>query len=125
MLAVVAGVGLAAAMQMLEPVRPPQMCGGIVARQSLVSETPTRHRFVIVEPWGDVPDPDAREVEVRYRGVLPDTLCEGAEVIVRGRVAGDHVDATEVLGRAASKYDPCWHPCRGEPPPACRNRELF
>lgn len=48
--------------------------GGTIARGSLVS-TAGEHRFVLVAPWGDLPRADLREIEVRYRGVLPDTAC--------------------------------------------------
>ncbi|KAB2896908.1 MAG: cytochrome c maturation protein CcmE [Kofleriaceae bacterium] len=123
-LAVLAGVGLAAAMRTPAPEPAPHQVGGTIARGSLVS-TAGEHRFVLVAPWGDLPRADLRELEVRYRGVLPDTVCEGNEVLARGRVAADHVRARELLGRSPSKYDACWHPCRREPPPACRDRDPF
>ena len=88
----------------------------------------TDHRFVVQVEWTTVralAELGAREVTVRYRSVIPDTLCEGRDVLVRGRVTGRHVDAVEVIGVGQSKYDACAHPCRGEPPPQCRDRDPF
>jgi cytochrome c-type biogenesis protein CcmE len=130
-LAVVAGIGLAAGMRLwstsstTKRVPAPHLCGGVVARGWLVSESPTLHRFRLESAWGDVPMCDRSRVEVRYRGPLPDTLCDGAEVAVSGYVDGDHFEAVEVFGRVTSKYDPCRGRCRGEPPPECRERQDF
>ncbi len=128
--AVVAGIALAATMRWLQPgpAGPGEMVGGWVKRGSLTSVTATDHRFVLHVEWTNVPAlaaSGAREVSVRYRSVMPDTLCEGYEVLVRGRVTGAHVDAVEVIGVGQSKYDACAHPCRGEPPPGCRDRDPF
>lgn len=127
-LAVVAGIALAAGMRTCTTLRDADdqhSCRGIVQRGSLVSATPANHRFTLAPDWGDVPMCRERTVDVRYRGPLPDTLCEGVEVLVRGYVAGEHFEATQVYGRAASKYDACWHPCRGKPPPGCPERDVF
>ncbi|HUQ03707.1 MAG TPA: cytochrome c maturation protein CcmE [Kofleriaceae bacterium] len=125
--AIVAGIALAAAMRWLQPgpAGAQDMVGGWVKRGTLTSVTPTDHRFALHVEWHDVPALGGLEMSVRYRGVIPDTLCEGEEVIVRGRVTGTHVDAVEVIGGAHSKYDACAHPCRGAPPPGCLDRDLF
>jgi cytochrome c-type biogenesis protein CcmE len=77
--------------------------GGIVERQTLERDVKGSYQFRLHVDW-----PEHGRRVVRYRGVLPDTVCEGAVVMVRGRLALDgHIEAAELLGIAASKYDPC------------------
>ena len=44
-------------------------------------------------------------IEVEFHGVLPDTIRDGAEVVVRGDLlAPDHVDADLVIAKCPSHY---------------------
>jgi cytochrome c-type biogenesis protein CcmE len=45
-------------------------------------------------------------VAVSFRGAMPDTFKEGADVVVTGRYNPDgHVTATNVLAKCASRYE--------------------
>lgn len=47
------------------------------------------------------------QIEVRCRSAVPDTLAEGKEVVVEGRIGNaDILEANQVLTRCASKYEP-------------------
>jgi cytochrome c-type biogenesis protein CcmE len=49
----------------------------------------------------------AHEVQVRYRGLLPDLFREGQGIVAQGRLAGDGVfDASEVLAKHDESYMP-------------------
>jgi cytochrome c-type biogenesis protein CcmE len=49
---------------------------------------------------------DAR-IEVTYRGILPETMLPGRELVVEGALApgGDEFAATEILTKCPSKYE--------------------
>ncbi len=47
------------------------------------------------------------QIEVRCRSTVPDTLAEGKDVVVEGRIGNaDILEANQVLTRCASKYEP-------------------
>jgi cytochrome c-type biogenesis protein CcmE len=49
----------------------------------------------------------AHEVQVRYRGLLPDLFREGQGIVAQGHLAGDGVfDASEVLAKHDESYMP-------------------
>jgi cytochrome c-type biogenesis protein CcmE len=49
----------------------------------------------------------AHEVQVRYRGLLPDLFREGQGIVAQGHLAGDGVfDASEVLAKHDERYMP-------------------
>src|SRR5512134_2409790 len=49
----------------------------------------------------------AHEVQVRYRGLLPDLFREGQGVVAQGQLTGDGVfDASEVLAKHDENYMP-------------------
>ena len=49
----------------------------------------------------------AHEVQVRYRGLLPDLFREGQGIVAQGQLAGDGVfDASEVLAKHDENYMP-------------------
>ena len=49
----------------------------------------------------------AHEVQVRYRGLLPDLFREGQGIVAQGQLAGDGVfDASEVLAKHDESYMP-------------------
>lgn len=47
-------------------------------------------------------------VTARYRGVVPDTFKDGAEVVIKGRLGPDgfQVDPNGVMAKCPSKYEP-------------------
>jgi hypothetical protein len=120
-LAVLAAIALAAVMREREPTPVLEQWGGFVERQTLVRDVKGNYQFRMFIEW-----PERGQRVVRYRGVLPDTVCEGAQILVRGRLASDgHIEAAELLGRAASKYDPCapYFCHRETAPPQCQRRD--
>ncbi len=49
----------------------------------------------------------AHEVQVRYRGLLPDLFREGQGIVAQGQLGGDGVfDASEVLAKHDESYMP-------------------
>lgn len=47
---------------------------------------------------------------IEYRGILPDNLAEGRDVVVEGRREGEGpFQAERLLTRCASKYEPAGH----------------
>lgn len=58
------------------------------------------------------------ELPVRYtKCVIPDTFRDqpGVQVTVEGKWAGDHFDASLVMAKCTSKYDPKTHEIKGGP----------
>jgi cytochrome c-type biogenesis protein CcmE len=56
------------------------------------------HRFRVIN--------EGKQVLVSFRGALPDTFKEGADVVVTGKLAeAGHIQATDVLAKCASKYE--------------------
>lgn len=48
----------------------------------------------------------AREVQVLYRGIAPDTFTDGVDVVVEGRMGQDGTfRATTLLAKCASRYE--------------------
>lgn len=74
--------------------------GGMVVPHSVVREADgLTVRFAMTDY--------AREVTVRYRGVLPDLFREGQGVVVKGHLLNaDSVLASEVLAKHDEKYMP-------------------
>ena len=50
---------------------------------------------------------NGKVVPVRYSGVVPDTFKDGAEVVLKGQLVGDHfdVDPNGVMAKCPSKYE--------------------
>ncbi len=72
--------------------------GGLVAAGSIL-HTDDTVRFTV----GD----GAAEIDVRYRGLLPDLFREGQGVVVEGRLAEDGaLDASRVLAKHDESYMP-------------------
>ena len=51
---------------------------------------------------------NGRAVDVTYRGVVPDTFKDRAEVVLTGRLTpeGFHTDPNGVMAKCPSRYDP-------------------
>lgn len=123
-LTVLAGVAVAAGLRARCAEERLDVFGGVVRYRSIEHRAFDRHRFVADQVWGL--DHQLHEgVVVRYRGVWPDTVCGGTDVVIRGHATGDHIEAAAILGAGTSKYDRCraWR-CRPdrERPAGCRSR---
>jgi len=86
--------------------------GGEVAGQSLRIEgtvvpgsvnksgTSLRCTFALADSFGE-------SIEIRFDGMLPDTFKEGMPAMAEGKYhAGDYFEATNVLTKCPSKYEP-------------------
>jgi cytochrome c-type biogenesis protein CcmE len=72
--------------------------GGLVRQGSLVRDQMTV-RFVITDTAKDVP--------IRFTGILPDLFKEGKGAVVQGRLGAEgRFDATEVLAKHDENYMP-------------------
>ncbi|MDT8991885.1 cytochrome c maturation protein CcmE [Curvibacter sp. APW13] len=72
--------------------------GGMVKEGSVVRDNLTV-RFVVTDT--------AKEMEVRYTGILPDLFREGKGVVAQGKIGEDKVfTATEVLAKHDENYMP-------------------
>jgi len=68
---------------------------GSVARRTGTDE----YRFSLAK--------NGRKIEVTYRGILPDTMLPGREIVVEGvlRPGSDDFAASEILTKCPSKYE--------------------
>ena len=78
---------------------------GTIERGSL-HHTSDGYALTLVDPWAPTKIDDP--VEVLYDGVLPDTVCEGVDVVVQGWLDGTRFHAEQINGIGPGKYDPCW-----------------
>lgn len=54
---------------------------------------------------------NGKVVRAFYTGVTPDTFKEDSEVVVKGRLTADNTfEATEIIAKCPSKYDPAKGP---------------
>ena len=54
---------------------------------------------------------NGKVVRAHYQGVTPDTFKNDSEVVVKGRLGEDNVlQATEIIAKCPSKYDPAKGP---------------
>lgn len=54
-----------------------------------------------------------KRLRVRADGPLPDTACDGREVVVEGMLRHDILEAVNVMAKCPSKYDgSADHPCK-------------
>jgi cytochrome c-type biogenesis protein CcmE len=73
--------------------------GGLVVRNSIVKQSDG------LTVLFRVTDND-RELEVRYRGILPDLFREGQGVIAEGRLSEEVFEASTVLAKHDENYKP-------------------
>ena len=84
---------------------------GKVVAQSLEKETGGQAIRFRVENAG-------KTLEVAYRGAVPDTFKEGADVVVTGTWdGGGEFPATQLLAKCASRYEEKLRPGLTPPPP--------
>jgi cytochrome c-type biogenesis protein CcmE len=75
-----------------------QLHGFVVDRSIEVRPETLDYRFAIQN--------NGQVVKAAYRGVVPDTFKDGAEVVVKGRLGPDGFAADEILAKCPSKYVP-------------------
>ncbi len=78
---------------------PLRVAGKVVAGTIEISDmNHLDRRFVIHEGGAEIP--------VAYHGITPDTLVDGADAVVEGKLGADGVfDATFVMAKCPSKYE--------------------
>ena len=100
----------------------PDVAGlGTIVRGSTVQIGPWVHRITLEHPtpigrgW-----PSGEKIDVYVVGELPETVCDGTRVYVRGTETSNGV-VTTVVESDSSKYDSCfqWH-CHPDAYEACR-----
>lgn len=72
--------------------------GGLVAEDSFEQKDDGAVRFAVTDGGG--------EIEVAYRGVLPDLFREGQGVVAVGFYRGGRFEADEILAKHDEKYMP-------------------
>jgi cytochrome c-type biogenesis protein CcmE len=77
-----------------------QLHGFVVAKSILRRPDTLDYRFQVQS--------NGKVLPVRYTGVVPDTFKDGAEVVLKGRLAPDGfaVDKDGVMAKCPSKYNP-------------------
>lgn len=74
--------------------------GTVVAGSLKKSNTDLQCSFALADSLGE-------SIEVRFDKILPDTFKEGMPAMAEGRYnAGDYFEATNVLTKCPSKYEP-------------------
>ncbi len=75
-----------------------KMAGKASSIQRVESSEGLVHTFIVTE--------GGHNQKVSYKGLVPDTFKDGADVVVTGRMAPDGVFVgTELLAKCASKYE--------------------
>lgn len=78
---------------------PLRIAGKVVAGTIQVSETDHLDRQFVIHEGG-------YEIPVTYHGITPDTLVDGADAVVEGKLNAEGVfDATFVMAKCPSKYE--------------------
>jgi hypothetical protein len=105
----------------LAPAHPPEVAGlGMIVRGS-IARRGSSLRMTLEDPFAiDVGWPGGKTIDVVVIGELPDTVCEGTRVYVRGVKTANGLVAS-VIEADRAKYDPCfrWH-CHPSAYEACR-----
>ena len=78
---------------------PLRVAGKVVAGTIQVSETDHLDRQFVIQEGGF-------QIPVTYHGITPDTLVDGADAVVEGKLCADGVfHATFVMAKCPSKYE--------------------
>ena len=75
-----------------------QLHGFVVDKSILVNDKTLEYRFSLQN--------NGQIVTTAYKGVVPDTFKDGAEVVVTGRLDGTGFHADGMTAKCPSKYDP-------------------
>lgn len=78
--------------------RPIQFMGDIVARSARYDDE--SHKLVFT-----VKGRDGETMQIHYKGVKPANFENADKAVVRGRLRGNRIDATQVLLKCPSKYE--------------------
>ena len=87
--------------------KPLRLHGYVVPGSILVKRDSLEYRFKIQNSPPRSSEPGATTVDVSYKGIVPDTFKDEAEVTLQGRLspAGFHTDPNGVTAKCPSKYE--------------------
>ena len=87
--------------------KPLRLHGYVVPGSILVKRDSLEYRFKIQNAPPRSSEPGATTVDVSYKGIVPDTFKDEAEVTLQGRLspAGFHTDPNGVTAKCPSKYE--------------------
>ena len=83
-----------------------QLHGFVVPGSILVKRDSLEYRFKVQNNPARAPQP-GNIVDVTYKGIVPDTFKDEAEVVLKGKLtpAGFHTDSNGVMAKCPSKYE--------------------
>jgi cytochrome c-type biogenesis protein CcmE len=83
-----------------------QLHGYVVPNSILVKKTTLEYRFKVQNNPARASEPGTI-VDVTYKGIVPDTFKDEAEVVLKGKLseAGFHTDPNGVMAKCPSKYE--------------------
>ena len=83
-----------------------QLHGYVVPNSILVKKSTLEYKFKVQNNPARAPQP-GNIVEVTYKGIVPDTFKDEAEVVLKGQLtpAGFHTDPNGVMAKCPSKYE--------------------
>jgi len=86
--------------------KPLQLHGYVVPDSILVKKSTLEYKFKVQNNPARSPQP-GNTVEVTYKGIVPDTFKDEAEVVLRGKLTpgGFHTDPNGVMAKCPSKYE--------------------
>jgi cytochrome c-type biogenesis protein CcmE len=87
--------------------KPLRLHGYVVPGSILVKRDTLEYRFKVQNSPPRTSEPGAATVDVAYKGIVPDTFKDEAEVTLQGRLspAGFHTDPNGVTAKCPSKYE--------------------
>jgi cytochrome c-type biogenesis protein CcmE len=83
-----------------------QLHGYVVPNSILVKKSTLEYKFKVQNNPARSPQPGT-VVDVTYKGIVPDTFKDEAEVVLKGKLSpnGFHTDAGGVMAKCPSKYE--------------------
>jgi cytochrome c-type biogenesis protein CcmE len=83
-----------------------QLHGYVVPDSILVKQSTLEYKFKIQNNPARAPEP-GHIVDVTYKGIVPDTFKDEAEVVLKGQLTpnGFHTDPNGVMAKCPSKYE--------------------
>jgi cytochrome c-type biogenesis protein CcmE len=86
--------------------KPLQLHGYVVPGSILVKQSTLEYKFKVQNNPAHSPE-GGNVVEASYKGIVPDTFKDEAEVVLKGRLTPDgfHTDPNGVVAKCPSKYE--------------------
>ena len=83
-----------------------QLHGYVVPNSILVKKSTLEYKFKVQNNPARSPQPGT-VVDVTYKGIVPDTFKDEAEVVLKGKLSpvGFHTDPNGVMAKCPSKYE--------------------